>query len=76
LPQHFWQRDIGASTSGLAAGIIVDHFGYSAAFLTFGGAACAALAALFMAMPETAPNKATEIAVLEGSIKAPGAGII
>ena len=45
----------GASLSGLAAGVIVDHFGYSTAFLTFGAAACAALAALFFAMPETAP---------------------
>ena len=47
-------QGIGASLSGLAAGVIVDHFGYSAAFLTFGSAACAALAALFLAMPETA----------------------
>ncbi|MGA2843603.1 MAG: hypothetical protein ABSG18_26485 [Steroidobacteraceae bacterium] len=27
-------QGIGASLSGLAAGEIVDHFGYSAAFLT------------------------------------------
>jgi MFS family permease len=46
-------QGIGASLSGLAAGIIVDHFGYPAAFLTSGGAACGALAALFFAMPET-----------------------
>ncbi len=32
-------QGIGASLSGLAAGVIVDHFGYSAAFLTLGGAA-------------------------------------
>jgi MFS family permease len=50
-------QGIGASLSGLVAGIIVDHFGYSAAFLTSGGAACGALAALFLAMPETAPTK-------------------
>ena len=49
-------QGIGASLSGLAAGIIVDHFGYPAAFLTSGGAACCALAALFLAMPETAPG--------------------
>jgi sugar phosphate permease len=30
---------IGASLSGLAAGAIVDHFGYSVTFLTFGAAA-------------------------------------
>jgi len=47
-------QGIGASTSGLVAGIIVDHFGYSAAFLTAGAAACLALAALWWAMPETA----------------------
>ena len=47
---------VGASVSGLSAGIIVDHFGYSAAFLTSGAAACVALAALFLAMPETAPR--------------------
>ncbi len=50
-------QGIGASLSGLVAGIIVDHFGYSAAFLTSGGAACGALAALFLAMPETAPMR-------------------
>ena len=47
-------QGIGASLSGLAAGIIVDHFGYAAAFLSSGAAACIALAALFLAMPETA----------------------
>ena len=35
-------QGIGASLSGLAAGVIVDHFGYSAAFLT--SAAVAAIA--------------------------------
>jgi len=49
-------QGIGASLSGLVAGIIVDHFGYSAAFLTLGAAACGALTALFLAMPETAQN--------------------
>ncbi len=50
-------QGVGASLSGLAAGVIVDHLGYSAAFLTFGAAACVAVAALFFAMPETAPNR-------------------
>jgi len=47
-------QGLGASLSGLAAGVIVDHAGYSSAFLTFGAAACVALAALVLAMPETA----------------------
>lgn len=46
-------QGVGASLSGLAAGIVVDHFGYSAAFLTSGAAACVAFAALFLVMPET-----------------------
>ncbi len=51
-------QGIGASLSGLAAGVIVDHLGYSAAFLTFGVVAFAALAVLVLAMPETASNHA------------------
>ena len=47
-------QGLGASLSGLAAGVVVDHLGYSAAFLASGAAACVALAALFSAMPETA----------------------
>lgn len=46
-------QGVGASVSGLAAGVIVDHAGYSPAFLAFGAAACVALAALVWAMPET-----------------------
>ena len=49
-------QGIGASASGLAAGLIVDHFGYSAAFLTSGAAAAIAFTALALAMPETAPS--------------------
>jgi MFS family permease len=49
-------QGIGASTSGLVAGIVVDHLGYSAAFLTSGAAACIALVTLLVAMPETAPG--------------------
>jgi MFS family permease len=55
-------QGLGASLSGLAAGIIVDHLGYSATFLTFGAAACTALAVLFLAMPETASNPSEEVA--------------
>jgi len=50
-------QGIGASLSGLAAGVIVDHFGYSAAFLTSAAVAAIAFAALFVAMPETAPAR-------------------
>jgi MFS family permease len=47
-------QGMGASVSGLVAGEIVDHFGYSAAFVTLGIAALVALAAFFFGMPETA----------------------
>jgi MFS family permease len=50
-------QGIGASTSGLVAGEIVDHFGYSAAFLTSGAAAVIALSVFALAMPETAPGR-------------------
>jgi MFS family permease len=39
-------QGIGASLSGLFAGIVVDHFGYSATFLSLGAAACIAFATL------------------------------
>jgi MFS family permease len=51
-------QGIGASSSGLAAGVIVDHFGYSAAFLAAGAAAAVALAVFALWMPETAEQKA------------------
>jgi predicted MFS family arabinose efflux permease len=47
-------QGIGASLSGLAAGVIVDHFGYNAAFLAAGAVACLALAVFALRMPETA----------------------
>ena len=50
-------QGIGAATSGLVAGAIVDRLGYSAAFLTSGAAAAVALAALAFAMPETAERR-------------------
>jgi MFS family permease len=50
-------QGIGASSSGLAAGVIVDHFGYSAAFLAAGAAAAVALAVFALWMPETAEPK-------------------
>jgi MFS family permease len=45
---------IGASLSGLASGIIVDTFGYSAGFLSLGAVAALALIVFAIAMPETA----------------------
>jgi MFS family permease len=45
---------IGASLSGLAAGVLVDHFGYSATFLTLGAAALVAVIVFALWMPETA----------------------
>jgi MFS family permease len=49
-------QGIGASLSGLAAGVTVDHFGYSATFLAAGCAAAVALVACLLLMPETAPT--------------------
>jgi MFS family permease len=46
-------QGVGAALSGLASGLIVDHFGYTAAFLSGGAAALAALAALVVGLPET-----------------------
>jgi MFS family permease len=48
-------QGVGASLSGLSAGLIVDHFGYGTAFLTAAAVAGIALAVLVLAMPETAP---------------------
>ena len=44
---------IGASLSGLAAGVGVDHFGYSVSFLALGAAAAVAFLVFFAFMPET-----------------------
>jgi hypothetical protein len=65
---------IGASSSGLVAGIIVDHFGYSAAFLAAGGAASVALTLLVIAMPETAPTAADRRGRPQHSQPAPQTG--
>jgi MFS family permease len=48
---------IGASLSGLGAGVIVDHFGYSATFLTLGAAALVAAIVFAIWMPETAEQE-------------------
>ena len=52
----FWPVAIGASLSGLAAGEIVDRFGYTAAFLVLGAAALVATIVFAMGMPETAES--------------------
>jgi MFS family permease len=46
-------QGVGASLSGLAAGIVVDHFGYSPTFLAAGGAAAVVLGVCLFLMPET-----------------------
>jgi len=53
-------QGIGASLSGLAAGEIVDHFGYSAAFFSLGAAALVAVIVFFLQMPETAEPETAE----------------
>jgi MFS family permease len=52
-------QGIGASISALAAGEVVDHFGYSASFLFLAAAAAAAFAVFFVFMPETRDGQAT-----------------
>jgi len=63
-------RGIGASLSSLAAGLVVDHLGYDAAFLSAGLAATIATAILVIGLPETrrvrernAPNAVWQPAV-------------
>jgi len=45
---------IGASFSSLGAGLVVDHFGYRAAFLSLAAAATVAFIVFALWMPETA----------------------
>ncbi|MFO1148848.1 MAG: MFS transporter [Alsobacter sp.] len=53
-------QGLGASASGLAAGLVVDRFGYTTGFLGLGAVSLAALALLAFGMPETGPSKAEE----------------
>jgi MFS family permease len=53
-------QGIGATSSGLAAGLIVDHFGYSVAFAVSAAIATAALGVLLRGMPETTSNGSTK----------------
>jgi MFS family permease len=50
-------QGVGASLSGLVAGVIVDNFGYRATFFTLGCAALLALVVFALAMPETGQDK-------------------
>ena len=50
-------QGVGASVSGLAAGEIVDHFGYAPTFLSLGAAAAVAFTVFFLFMPETADRE-------------------
>ena len=51
-------QGIGASLSGLAAGVIVDHYGYTVTFLSLGAAAATlALIVFAVSMPETANHE-------------------
>jgi MFS family permease len=47
-------QGIGASLSGVAAGVGVDHFGYNPTFLAAGAAAAFAFAVCLFSVPETA----------------------
>ncbi len=59
-------QGIGASLSNLAAGVIVDGFGYGAAFLAAGAAALVALIVFALWMPETAEREKSPPAVMAG----------
>jgi len=50
-------QGIGAAASGLIAGEIVDHAGYSVAFLSAGAVAALALGVLALGLPETASRR-------------------
>jgi MFS family permease len=64
-------QGIGASISALAAGVVVDHFGYTVSFLALGSAAAVAFLVLFGFMPETreeqAAGRESEPLAIEGA---------
>ena len=51
-------QGVGASVSALAAGVVVDRFGYAVAFLALGAAAAVAFLVFFGFMPETREEQA------------------
>ena len=60
-------QGVGAAISGLAAGVVTDHFGYSVSFLFLASAAAVALALFLLLMPETRDDQgfAREAGALE-----------
>jgi MFS family permease len=64
-------QGIGTSTSALAAGVVVDHFGYDVSCLALGAAATIAFVVFFRFMPETRDEEAIahdrETLALEGA---------
>jgi len=50
-------QGIGASLSGLIAGVLVDHAGYGATFLALGAVAAVAATVFGLGMPETADRE-------------------
>jgi MFS family permease len=65
-------QGIGASVSALAAGEVVDHFGYSAAFLFLAAGAAIACAIFSLFMPETR-NGESRAGAHEGAVAIEGA---
>ena len=55
-------QGVGASISALAAGEVMDHFGYSASFLFLAAAAALAFFVFFALMPETRDEQAMALA--------------
>jgi MFS family permease len=51
-------QGVGAAISGLAVGVVTDHYGYTAAFLFLGAAAAVAFVIFFAFMPETRDEQA------------------
>jgi MFS family permease len=64
-------QGIGGSLSGLAVGLIVDHFGYGAAFVTMAICATIAGVSFWFFMPETLRRPTAEANVAKG-VERPG----
>jgi MFS family permease len=62
---------VGASSSGLCAGIFVDHFGYSATFVALGVVALAAFGVFALFMPETRRDAAAGVDSADGREPSP-----
>jgi sugar phosphate permease len=60
-------QGVGASISALAAGVVVDHFGYSVAFLALGAAAAVAFLVFLGFMPETRDEQKAQPLALAGA---------